>query len=156
MWTAARFGLIALTVHTAFAQKQPAASDIVRNVINAYRNVSSFSLTVTTTRRSIADQQVTKEVVLKFKLAVISPDKLRMEADAASASMFGLGLATDIVAVKNGRHSTAYFPRLNQYAVDDSEDSSFADSMRTAVLPPHDLKLEVENARILREESIAT
>jgi outer membrane lipoprotein-sorting protein len=129
----------------------------VRKVIDVYKQASSFSLSVTTTRRSIADQQVTKEVVLKFKLAAKSPDKLRMEADAASAAMFGLGLETEMVSVSNGRNSAAYFPQLNQYVVDNTEDSSsVVDSMRNTVLPPHGAKLEAENARLLREASIET
>ncbi len=158
MWAAIRFGLIAFTVRVAIAQTQPVAPDIVRKVIDLYKQASSFSLSVTTTRRSIADQQVTQEVVLKFKLAAKLPDKLRMEADAASAAMlFDLGLETEMVAVSNGRNSVAYFPQLNQYVIDNAEDaSSVLDSMRNSVLPPHGAKLEAENARLLREASIAT
>ncbi len=151
MRTAIRIGLLALAARAIVAQSQPSAPEIVQDVIDAYRQLSSFSLTMTITTRVAGD---IRGPVLQFKLAAESPDKVRTETDAVTTAALEFGVRTDMITVANGTSSFIYLPRLNQY-LGNRETGDFAGA-RDDFLPPHGISLLVEKAVLLREKPLPT
>jgi outer membrane lipoprotein-sorting protein len=144
-----RLVVLTLTLSSLWAQAPPSAADVVRAVGETYADIAQIEFSMTLTRRSVVQAQVTKESTMSMKISAKLPNKLRWElGDSVTGSDLGPALT-----VFDGKDTSTYFSKLNQYSVEPGTQFDDLKAVYAQYLPSYGIKLKQE-AKFLREETI--